>query len=535
MKLLRTSQKMGIAAAIMGLSVLLSRFMGLVRDKVISYYYGAGMESDVYFASFVIPDFINYLLAGGYFSITLIPLLASYFEGGEHGALDNEDGWDFFWCVFNWIAIAIISVTLVAMLLSPWLAKLAAPGFDAEALERLSLFLRIILPAQIFFLLGSCLTALLYLRRQFAVPAITPLVYNGAIITGGMLLIHKGMEGFCWGVLAGSLLGNFLLPLLAARNGTQGVLRWRPVFRHRGLKKFILLALPLMVGQSVVVLDEQLLRIFGSLTREGAVSWLNYARRIMLVPVGVVAQAAGLASYPFLASLAAKGDDTRFDETLRQALAGATALVIPLSMWMLAVAEPTIRLIFEQGRFGATATQETALCLQIMLIGVFCWGVQQIVGRAFYARKNTLTPAICGTLASLGFIPIYYILAKNMDAAGIALSSTLSVASYTLLLSLVWRRKHGKGAFAGLGRTIFAAALVSTPASAAAWGMVLLSRNWLPQRPLLAALAAIMASGVVFTVAFFVVGKVAAPKALAPVFDITGKVVSKVRSRIFHN
>lgn len=525
MRLLRTSQKMGLAAGIMGLSILLSRFMGLLRDKVISYYYGAGLESDIYFASFVIPDFINYLLAGGYFAITLIPLLADAFEH------DNDNGWDFFWTVFNWLFLTIVPLTLLAMFLAPWLARIAAPGFDAAALARLTLFLRIILPAQVFFLLGSCLTALLYLRRQFTVPALTPLIYNGSIILSGIIFIRHGMIGFCWGVLIGSFLGNFLLPLLAARSGEQGLLRYRPRFAHKGLKRFVLLALPLMVGQSIVVLDEQLLRVFGSLAVEGAVSWLNYARRIMLVPVGVVAQAAGVASYPFLARLAAKGENAEFDRTMGQALTGATILVLPLSLWMLLAAEPTIRLIFEQGRFSAMATQQTALCLRIMLIGVFCWGIQQIVGRAFYANKDTLTPALCGTAASLALIPLYYYLAKTLGAPGIALASTGAVATYTLVLSLVWRKRHGTAAFAGLGRTLAAATLLCAPSGALAWVSIQTLNGFFQTRPLLQAFLQLSLSGLVFAAVFLLLGKVAAPRTMEPVFAILRRVKGKLRKR----
>jgi len=525
MRFLRTSHKMGLAAGIMGASILLSRFMGLVRDKVISFHYGAGLESDIYFASFVIPDFINYLLAGGYFSITLIPLLAAVFEK------DVDDGWDFFWTVFNWIALAIVPLTLAAMVLAPWLARLAAPGFEGAALERLTLFLRIILPAQVFFLLGSCFTALLYLRRQFSVPALTPLVYNGCIIGLGLLLIHKGMTGFCWGVLAGSFFGNFLLPLLAAGKGEQGALRYRCRFAHPGLKRFVLLALPLMIGQSVVVLDEQLLRVFGSLAAEGAVSWLNYARRIMLVPVGVVAQAAGVASYPFLARLAARQEHEEFDQTLNTALCGAVVLVVPLSAWMIVAAEPTVRLIFEQGRFSAEATAQTSLCLQIMLAGVLFWTVQQVVGRAFYAHKDTLTPAICGTLASLGLAPAYYLLAKSLGAAGIALASTGAVAAYTLALAAIWKRRHGGGAFAGLGRSLVVGLGLSLPASAAGWAAMQLATLLPDQAPLLAALARIAMSGAAFGMVFLLLGRLLAPQELAPVLSLAHRVGARLRGR----
>ena len=199
---------MGIAALIMAGSVFLSRLMGLVRDKVVSWQFGAGAESDVYFAAFVVPDFLNYLLAGGYISITLIPLLSKRFEE------DEADGWRFFSAVFWWAALGIAALTAVAWIFAPELARIVGPGFSPEKQARLAHFLRIILPAQVFFLPGACASALLYIRKQFLAPALTPLIYNGCIIAGGLLVTGRGMEGFCWGVLFGAALGSFLLPAL---------------------------------------------------------------------------------------------------------------------------------------------------------------------------------------------------------------------------------------------------------------------------------------------------------------------------------
>ena len=222
------------------------------------------------------------------------------------------------------------------------------------------------------------------------------IVYNLFIIIGGVLLRARGMEGFCWGVLVGSFIGNFLLPLLAVKFG--GGLSIRLSVFHPGLKKYFLVALPLMIGQSITVVDEQFVRIFGSLAGVGAISWLSYARRIMMVPVSVVAQAAGMASYPFMAELFVKNDFSRFNRTINSALQNVMTLLVPLSMWMILAAEPTIRLIFQQGRFGVSDTAHTARLLQVLLICVSCWGYQQVLSRAFYARLDTLTPAVLGTV-----------------------------------------------------------------------------------------------------------------------------------------
>ncbi len=512
MKIIGSSQRMGVAAAIMAASVLLSRLMGLIRDKVISYCYGATLESDIYFAAFVIPDFINYLLAGAYFSITLIPLLSAAFEK------DEAEGWALLSAMSTWTTLLVSLLTALAMLYADEFARLAAPGFTPEAQERLGLFLRIIMPAQIFFLTGACMTAVLYLRKQFVVPALTPLVYNGGIILGGLLMPAQGMEGFCWGVLGGSFLGNLLLPAWSVWRGSANRSLLRPRLWHPGLRRFALLALPLMLGQSIVVLDEQLLRVFGSLAPAGAVSWLNYARRIMLVPVGIVAQAAGVASYPFLAELYARGKTDEFAATLRQALCTTLAVIVPLSLWMLSAAEPIVCLIFEQGSFTPDATRATTLCLQIMLLGVFLWAIQQIVGRAFYACQDTLRPALYGTGATMAALPLFYALADWFGAPGIAAASALGVALYTVFLSLAWKRRAGPAGFDGMGRVLgqglLLGILAATPAYlAASWTPALF-----PGHPLTGALVALTASAGVFWPLFLLLAARLAPESFAPLF-----------------
>lgn len=508
---------LGWAAVIMGLSVLISRFMGLFRDKVISFLFGATAESDIYFAAFVIPDYINYLLAGAYFSITLIPLLALYFEK------DERDGWRFFSAVFIWIGLAITLLTAAAMAFAPQLAHIAAPGLDPQASKRLALFLRIVMPAQIWFLLGSALMAILYLRKQFLAPALAPIVYNLSIITGGILLRKRGMEGFCWGVHAGAFLGFFLIQILAV--GLSGERRFRlyPCLTHPGLKKFVFLALPLMLGQSIVVLDEQLIRIFGSLAGTGAISWLNYARRIMLVPVGVVAQAAGVASYPFLSELFAKKDFGRFHETIHTALLRVMTILIPLSTWMMLVSGPTIRLIFQQGRFGTFDTDQTALLLRILLSAVFFWGFQQILGRAFYARQDTLTPAVLGTITTILSLPIYYFMAKSLNVAGIAMASVASISGYSIFLASWWKYRFGGDVFTGLAGDMFKLIMLSIVASIPAGILV-----WLePARtthPYVGALWAMVSSGIAFSVVFMLLSSRTAPALVRPFLRKVGPI-----------
>ena len=512
----KTRQQIGLAAIIVGGGILLSRFMGLFRVKLISLFFGATQESDLYFAAFVIPDFINYMLAGGYFSITLIPFLAKYFEK------DEEDGWRFFSTVFFWVAISICALTFSAFLFAPKLARVAAPGLSPQALSRLAFFLRIILPAQVFFLCGSCLSAILFMRKQFFVPAMVSIVYNLFIIIGGVLLRARGMEGFCWGVLVGSFIGNFLLPLLAVKFG--GGLSFRWTFFHPGLKKYILVALPLMIGQSITVVDEQFVRIFGSLAGVGAISWLSYARQIMMVPVSVVAQAAGMASYPFMAELFVKNDLYRFNKTINSALQNVMTLLVPLSIWMILAAEPTIRLIFQQGRFGVSDTAHTARLLQVLLICVFCWGYQQVLSRAFYARLDTLTPAVLGTVMTLLMIPVYYFLSVRAGALGVAGASAGSLFLYSAALTFWWKVKSGGGAFSGLLPATGKVAVLSALAILPAWGAGKANLFDPQSSPYLAALSEIILSGLGFGVVFAFLSAYFIPELARPFLDRIGPI-----------
>jgi putative peptidoglycan lipid II flippase len=509
------SQQMGWAALVMGLSTLISRFMGLFRDQVISYLFGATRESDIYFAAFVIPDFINYLLAGAYFSITLIPLLATRFDK------DPDDGWQFFSAVVFWVAAAISLLTLLGIMCAPRLAFLAAPGLTGDGLNRLAGFLRIILPAQVFFLVGSCFMAVLYVRKQFLAPALAPIVYNLSIILGGVLMRARGMEGFCWGVLVGSILGHLALPLIAVRFG--GGLRLTARFTHPGLKRFIILALPLMLGQSIVVLDEQFLRVFGSMVGEGAVSWLNYGRRIMMVPVGVVAQAAGVASYPFLAELVARKDKLQFDQTLHLALKNILVVLLPLSVWLMVVSEPAIRLLFQQGHFSASDTEATSSVLRIFLTVVVCWGFSQVMGRAFYAHEDTLTPVLLGTGVTVLAIGVFYALARTWQVNGVAVASSLSITNYSLALGLVWRRRFGGEAFRGLGKSAFLISVFSVLAAGAGYPLTRLSLSLLAAHPVLEALWEIALSGVGFGAVFLVLVRLFAPQFLDPFLNRMGR------------
>lgn len=431
-----TRKKMGAAALIMVGSVFLSRILGYVRDAVIAYTQGAHAGTDAYFAAFTIPDFLNYLLAGASLSITFIPIYAAYLSRN-----DTEGGNRAFSSIFCIFSIVLILFIIIGEVFADRMVPIIAPGFQGNQIAYTARLTRIVLPAQIFFYMGGLLMAVQYARGKFFIPALAPLIYNSGIIAGGLLLGRKlGMEGFAWGVLAGSFLGNFFIQLIGARASG---LRIRLHFdmKNPGFREFIRLSIPIMLGFSLVFVDEWMSRVFGSFLVAGAITWLNNARRLAQVPIGVFGQASGVASYPFLAEQAAKGKIRSMFSDMSAALdwvfyssAFAACLVYLFS-------KEIVLLVFKRGAFTIHDTINTASALSFFALGIPFWCSQNIVARGFFAMKDTLTPTIVGSVAWLLTLPAYYLLMVRYGVIGLAAASSIGIVLHTLFLYAFLLRK----------------------------------------------------------------------------------------------
>ncbi|MDQ3783271.1 MAG: hypothetical protein M3349_10120, partial [Actinomycetota bacterium] len=201
------------------------------------------------------------------------------------------------------------------------------------------------------------------------------------------------------------------------------------------------IALPLMIGLSVVVLDETFMSVFGNRVGEATQTHLQYARRTMLVPVGALAQAAGVAAFPFLARLVAEGKGTEMADAVDRTL--RTVLVLSLAATGLTVAltQPVIRTLFERGSFTAADTVATASALFFYALAIPLWGGLQILSRGFYARREMWTPVVIGTVASAVAVPVYLAMQSRFGRNGVAAASTLVLALYTVALGAAWYRR----------------------------------------------------------------------------------------------
>jgi putative peptidoglycan lipid II flippase len=431
-----TARKIGIATLIMMSSVFLSRVLGVGRESVIAALGGAGTGVEAYKTAFALPEILNHLLASGFLSVTFIPIFARYLA-----QRDEAGGWRIFWTILTLGGALLIVLIALGMLAAPWLVPLLAPGRDdSHFLELAVRMTRIVLPAQFFFFAGGMCMAVQFARERFFLPALAPLIYNLGIIAAGTLFSRRlGMEAFSWGALIGALIGSFGLQVAGA---VKIGLRWQPNldFRHPDLRRYLLLTLPLMLGLTMTFSTEILIKIFGSFLAAGAIAWLDFALRIVMLLVGFFGQAVGVASYPFLARLAAENRmadmNALFNSTLRY-----LALVLPVAVLFMVLREEIVRVLFERWHFTPTDTRMTALALLGMLIGAAAFTAQTVVSRGFYAVQNTLTPAIFTSLAALVSLPLYWIGLKSLGVLGVGLAVSLSALLQVWILYSVWNRR----------------------------------------------------------------------------------------------
>lgn len=424
------------STAIVAASVLLSRVLGFLREWAIAHQVGSNATTDAYYAAFTIPDILNYLLAGGALSITFLPVFLEYFTADP-----KEEAWHVFSTVLTAMTVLLLSLVVVAEVYAATLTHWIAPGFTAEQHRLVTSLTRIMLPAQAFFFIGGVLSAVQYAQGRFLIPSLAPLIYNGMIIGFGLLLADRlGIAAFSWGVLVGSLLGNCLMQVYGAKRLSA---RFRISFdwRHPGFRRFLRLTLPIMLGVSLIFVDDWAIRWCGSFLAPASITWLSYGKTLMRVAVGIFGQAAGVASFPILARLVAENKLEEMKEGLRETLQHVVVAIVPVSVLMAILSRPIVFLLFSRTRLTAYDMEQTALAMTIFLVGAVAWGVQAILGRGFYALGDTVTPTVIGSALSLAWLPVYWFLAQRYQYVGLAAASSLGVLLYTGLLWVVLCRR----------------------------------------------------------------------------------------------
>lgn len=465
-----------LAAALLSASIVASRLLGFVREAVLAALMGAGPETDAYLAAFVVPDLINHFLAGGALSTALLPIFAARLVGGR-----DREAWQLVGSVARLATGVLVVAVIAGMIWAEPILRLWYPGFDESQIALTAYLTRIILPGPLFFTLGAVLNATEQSRKRFLATALMPLVYNVCIIAGGFIGHSTvGIAGFSWGVLVGAALGPFLVPWIATRDVRD--LSGRLPLSDPDIRRFFVNAAPILFSSSLIFFDEWLGRHFASDLEAGAITWLNNARRLMLVPAMLVGQAIGQAAFPFLARMRFESAPGEVADTLRGLLRGTAALSVVSALGLYAVADGAVRIVFERGAYTSDDAEITITLLAILAFAIPGWALYTVTLRTLHAAERMWTASMLG-LATL--VPSYFLyraLAHSDGVQGLALATPLAVSGATIVLlaaaqtawkTSIWAAtvrglvEGGTAGALGLLGVYGARALVGTPSSLA--------------------------------------------------------------------
>jgi putative peptidoglycan lipid II flippase len=462
-------------------STFLSRIIGLVRVKYIVWLFGSGMSADALNGAFVLPDMISYFLVGGAASITFVTILTRYRDTGREAEGERSLS-----VILTTMYLVLGSAILLAEIVAPWYIHWWFPGFAPDKAALCVHLTRILLPAQLCFFAGGVFGAVLLVRKQFSVQAVSPLIYGLGTILGGVFLVHKmGVASLAVGTVAGAFCGPFLLNyVFAHRAGT----RYRPIldWQDAGLREWIRLSLPLMIGVSLVTADSWIIAHFASAT-SGAVSLMSYAKQLFTAPMAVLAQAAGAASMPFFASLWSQERRFEFAHQVADSVSRVAALGLLAASGMVALAAPLVELLFLGGRFSSADARECAAYFAVFSVSLFLWSAQAIYARAFYAAGNTFIPMAAGTAVTLVSWPLYAALYHAHGAMGLAVASDLGIAVQTGAIALLLHQRRMVSLasldYIELTRCLTAGVVSGAGVWLALWGLGILAHRLLHGTP----------------------------------------------------
>ena len=420
------------AAMVLAASVLVSRILGLVRDRVLAHYF-SGEEISLYFAAFRIPDTLFEILVFGTLSAAFIPTFISYLSRGR-----QKEAWTIAGIVMNLSLAAFVVLAAVVFFFADSLSKFLAPGFSPSEISLMAQLTKILLLVQGFFVLSFFLNGVLKSYQRFLIPAISPIFYNLGIIAGVVFLTPAaGIFAPAWGAVLGALL-HFILPLpFAIRFG------FRPNFSfdfsHPGVSKILRLAAP----RAIELIALQILKasdlFFASLISTASYAYLTFAQHLEMIPVSLFGLSMAEASLPALSYKRGKNDFKRtFFLSFRQIL----FLTLPIAAAFIVLRIPLVRLAFGAARFTWDSTVLTGYTLSVFAIGILGQALTLYFVRAFYALGNTTIPVTIGVADAFFNVALsaYFVLILKLPVWGLALAFAIAALIQALVLGVILAR-----------------------------------------------------------------------------------------------
>ena len=499
-------QRVTRSAGIVSIAVMASRLLGLVREKVIAYYFAAGVGGDAFYAAFRIPNLMRDLFGEGALSKAFVTTFtATELEEGEAAA------WRLASRVFNATFLLLTLITVVGVFAAPAIVDLIFTGkgfqempldpsehFGFDSKRDLTVYLtRIMFPYLILVSLAAVTMGLLNSKGKFGLPASASSFFNvGSLIVGvcGYYVapsfeLHR-TTGMAVGVLVGGAL-QFLIQVPSTRHvGFHYQLLLS--FRDERVRQVMRLIGPAILGVAALQLNVLVNSIFAS-QGVGWLTWINRAFRLMHLPIGVFGVAISTVALPNLAKLVAEGEMDAYRRSFSYALRLMFLLTVPASVGLMVLAEPICRLIFEGGQANPLDTQQTAVALFYYGFGLCGFSAVKIATDGFYTFNDTRTPAVVslctvGLNITLNYLFIYRL---GFDHRSLALSTSCTITlNFLVLLFLLRGKAEGLG-LCGIWLLLLKLAVASVVMGGVCWWGYTQIEDWLGVESIVARLVGV--------------------------------------------
>jgi putative peptidoglycan lipid II flippase len=480
------------SAGIVSIAVMFSRVLGLVREMIFARYFGAGFLYDAYQAAFTIPNVLRDLFAEGALSAAFVKVFTDYQINKN-----EQEAWKLASLVLNALAVVLSVVTIVGILLSPYLVAIVAPGFSPEQAALTVTMTQIMFPFILLVAMAAVAMGVLNTKGIFGIPASASTVFNIVSIFVGLGFAYW-LSGGGWeadigeniaasfsaqwaiiGMAIGTLIGGAAQFLMQVPSLLRVGFRFSPIlsFTDEGVKKIMRLMGPAIIGTSAVQINVLVNLAFVS-SISGGRSWLSYAFRLMQFPIGIFGVAIGTASIPVLSRMASEGKFGDFRKTLSSSLNLVFLMTLPSACGLIILGEPIIRLLYSRGAFNESDVPMTAWALAGYSIGLTGYAAIKILSPAFYALNDAKTPmiiAICSIvvnalasyffrnwLSNFGVSPEY---PSGYGHVGVALATSSVALVNFFALALMMRKRigriDGRDIIAAFGKIAVASAVMS--------------------------------------------------------------------------
>jgi putative peptidoglycan lipid II flippase len=431
------------AAGVVALAVMCSRVLGLVREQVFGHLFGTTWQMDAFKMAFRIPNLLRDLFAEGALSTAFVTTFSRTAEGEG-----LESAWGLANRVTTFAVVVLSGLTLLGIAFSDGLVSLVAEGFTGEKLALTVYLTRLMFPFILLVSVAAVVMGILNARSVFGVPAMASTFFNIVSIVGGLgigwwmdpTFGTRSLTGFAVGTLLGGL-AQWLVQVPSLR-GVGYRFSWDFRWRDPAMRRFLSVLGPALVAASAVQVNVMVNAQFASYQGDGAVSWLDFAFRLMQLPLGLFGVAIGTVALPSVSRSAEAGDLVGVRGILAHGLRLAAVLTVPATVGLWFLAEPLVALLYQHGAFDAESTRRTADALQYYAVGLAAYSGIKVISPAFYALDRRMMPMVVafGAIATNALLNWSFLRWTGLGHRGLALATGLVA---TLNFTVLYRMMRG--------------------------------------------------------------------------------------------